>query len=392
MSSVRWIPRRCASARSRTAAPRSTSCSIRLAILPPNRGGAMFDSNRLRTELAHIQRALGNVAASPRGKGLLDELRRSTRGTSAARLWQALYADCMRIVYAAVAADDVIDDRELEDFRDMLSTAARSYADTLMADYAEFIVVDVASARRFVTRYADDRGPFGKHAEVPWPGLALCRRASEIGDGAALAQYEKTMTWLIAEACRIGGVSSNEPRLRGRLDELDQLRRSLARDAVVEAPGLDLRVRAFLSPAWVFTSVQQASSVFENDPFDIESIHRHARKSFERLIENARMPSQIAGGRILLIAGDSGGGKTHLLRDFRRQVQENGRGFVVYAQLQTNSDDYERYLLQHLVDSLARPYSAASGERTGLRELASGIVRLVSGRVQGRVQQLCEGT
>jgi hypothetical protein len=350
----------------------------------------MFDNNRLRIELGRIHRTLGQVAASPRGKGLLDDMRRTARGSDAARLWQALHADCLRIAYAAVAADGQIDDHEIDAFRDLLSAAARSYADTL-ADHAGVVVADRATARRFVARYASDAGPFGKGAGSPWPGLALCRRAAEIGEGAALAQYEHTMTWLIAEACRIGGVDA-DPRWRGRIDELDELRRSLARHAVVDEPGIDLRVRAFLSPAWVFTAVQQASSVFENDPFDVESIHRHARDSFEQLTELARMSSPLAGGRMLLVLGDSGGGKTHLLRDFRRQVQEYGRGFVVYAQLQSRADDYERYLLQHLVDSLARPYATASGERTGLCELASGIVRLVSRELQARVQGLIDDT
>lgn len=350
----------------------------------------MFDNNRLRAELGRIHRALGQVTASPRGKALLDDLRRTARGSDAARLLQALHADCMRIAYAAVAADGSIDDHEIDAFRDLLSAAARSYADTV-ADYAGVLVADRATARRFVARYAGDAGPFGKGAGSPWPGLALCHRAAEIGEGAALAQYEHTMTWLIAESCRIGGVDA-DPRWRGRIDELDELRRSLARHAVVDAPGIDLRVRAFLSPAWVFTAVQQASSVFENDPFDVESIHRHARDSFEQLIELARLPSPAAGGRMLLMLGDSGGGKTHLLRDFRRQVQEYGRGFVVYAQLQSRAGDYERYLLQHLVDSLARPYATSSGERTGLCELASGIVRLVSPGLQTRVHGLIDGT
>src|SRR5262245_54732026 len=199
----------------------------------------MFDSNRLRGELAHIHRTLSNAASAPGGKALLDELRQSIHGTNAARHWQALYADCLRIAYAAVAADGTIDDHEIEALYDMLSTAARLYADTVPKPYARFVAVDRAGARAFLECYSADDGPFGRQATVPWPGLAVCRRAAELGDGAALAQYERTMTWLIAEARRIGGVSDDDPRWQGRVHELDELRSSLARDAVVDAPGMD---------------------------------------------------------------------------------------------------------------------------------------------------------
>ncbi|HEY0477776.1 MAG TPA: DUF87 domain-containing protein, partial [Kofleriaceae bacterium] len=171
----------------------------------------------------------------------------------------------------------------------------------------------------------------------------------------------------------------------------DELRRQLARAAVVEVPDADLRLQAFLSPSRIFASVEQSASVFEPDPFDVETIHERARTAFKQMVDRATTPSQhVNRGRMLLVLGGSGSGKTHLLRGFRQHVHEYGRGFVAYAQLHSSSDDYARYLLQHVVHSLAQPYAGPSGERTGLHELASGLPRLVGGALQARVARLVD--
>ncbi len=353
----------------------------------------MLDNTRLRAELTHIHHVLSGVAASPRGRGMVDDLRSAIGGTTAAILWQALFADCLRIAYSAVAADGEIGDDEIDALYELLFSAARHYAAVLPARYGDFAAVDHELARVFLERYTADSGPSGRCAALHWPGLTLCRRAAELGDSEALERYERMMTWLIGEACRVGGVTETDPRWRGRIDELDELRRTLARDAKVEGPAVDLRVEAFLAPTRVFTAVQQASSIFENDPFDVETIHREARASFEQMVERATTPSQITDrGRMLLMLGASGSGKTHLLRGFRSYVHEYGRGFIVYAQLQSGTDDYGRYLLQHLVDSLARPYAGPSGERTGLHELASGLPRLVDQPLRSRIECLADET
>lgn len=355
----------------------------------------MLDSTRLRAELTHIHRTLSGVAAQPRGKDLVDDLRRTVGGTTPALVWQALFSDCLRVAHSAVAADGVIGDHEIDALYDLLFSAARHYASVMPAAYGELDAIDEESARTFLERYTADRGPFGRAAAYHWPGLALCRRAVQLGEPEALERYERMMTWLIDEACRIGGIAEADPRWRGRVDELADLRRSLARDADVAPPppGEDLRVQAFLAPSRIFAAVQQASSVFDVDPFDVETIHEDTRAAFEELVERATTPAQHADrGRMLLVLGESGTGKTHLLRGFRRHVHEYGRGFVAYAQLHSGSDDYARYLLHHVVDSLARPYAGPSGERTGLHELASGLPRLVGEPLKTRIDRLVDDT
>jgi energy-coupling factor transporter ATP-binding protein EcfA2 len=352
----------------------------------------MLDNTRLRGELAHIHRTLSAVAAGPRGKGFVDHLRREIDATTAAALWQALFADCMRVAYTAAAADGVIGDDEVAALYEFVFSVARHYAGVLPR-YREFAAVDEESARQFLEHYATDSGPFGERATLHWPGLTLCRRAAELGDSEALERYERMMSWLIPAACEIGGVTEADPRWTSRVAELHGLRRTLATTAGARpGPAADPRLKAFLATTGVFAGVQQASSMFESDPFDVEKIHPDARTSFEQMVERAINPEQHSGrGRILLVLGESGAGKTHLLRGFRRHVHEYGRGFVAYAQMSSASGDYARYLLHHVIDSLSMPYTGPSGERTGLLELAVGLSRLAAEPLKSKILELAEG-
>jgi energy-coupling factor transporter ATP-binding protein EcfA2 len=353
----------------------------------------MLDNTRLRGELSHIHRTLSAVAATPRGKGIVDHLRREVDGTTAAVLWQSLFADCLRVAYSAAAADGVIGDDEVAALYEFVFSAARHYAQVLPS-YREFGAIDEEATRAFLEHYAADHGPFGERATLHWPGLTLCRRAVELGETDPLERYERMMSWLIPAACEIGGVTEGDPRWSGRVAELHGLRRTLATTAAnLKKPTIDPRTQAFLAPTGVFAAVQQASSVFEPDPFDVEKIHQDARASFEQMVERATNPTLHAGrGRMLLVLGDSGAGKTHLLRGFRRHVHEYGRGFVAYAQLNSAAESYPRYLLQHVVDSLTKPYTGPSGEQTGLLELASGLARLVDEPLRSQIHQLAEGS
>jgi hypothetical protein len=350
----------------------------------------MLDSIRLRAELFFIHRALSRVMAL-RCKNMLDDLRSEVTGTSSALIWQSLFADCLRVVYCAATADGFIYDPEIEGMRDLLTAAAQHYTGTPQSLYGRGMPVDLASARAFLAQYASDGGPFGRCTSVRWRGYVLCNRAAAVGESEALDRYARLMWWLIDASCQVSEVSLVDPRWHGRLPDIEELRQMLMNSGFGPQPEIERRIPVFLSKARVFTPVQQALSVFEADPFDVEMVHREARASFQRLVERATTePEQANTGRTLLVIGGSGAGKTHLLRSFWSYIQEYGRGFVAYAQMYPNVSDYTRYLLQHIVDSLARSYSGPRGDRTGLYELASGLALLKGESFVAKVERLAE--
>src|SRR5438128_676487 len=81
----------------------------------------------------------------------------------------------------------------------------------------------------------------------------------------------------------------------------------------------DPRIAAFCSPehAEVFHPVENRHDIWKEDPFDVETIHEEARATFQRLVGRATGPSGPSAGRILLLQGEAGSGKTHLMRAFR---------------------------------------------------------------------------
>src|SRR5262245_326632 len=72
----------------------------------------------------------------------------------------------------------------------------------------------------------------------------------------------------------------------------------------------------------VFGSIVHGSMIWKPDPFDVESIHAEARTAFSRLLHRASTPA--ATGKSLLLLGDAGSGKTHLMRAFRNDTHSSG--------------------------------------------------------------------
>lgn len=137
----------------------------------------------------------------------------------------------------------------------------------------------------------------------------------------------------------------------------------------------DARLDVFLSPVKkdVFHSVEHRGQIWREDPFDVPSVHEHARTQFQRLLTQVTTPPGLDAGRILLLLGEAGSGKTHLVRAFRNHVHLNGLGFVGYMQMTTSVSSYSRYLVTNLIDSLDQTYYEALGTGSGLLRLSNAV-------------------
>ncbi|MEK6233707.1 MAG: AAA family ATPase, partial [Planctomycetales bacterium] len=137
----------------------------------------------------------------------------------------------------------------------------------------------------------------------------------------------------------------------------------------------DPREIAFCSPQApeIFRSVACPTEVWTPDPFDVPTVFADARAVFDRLLDRATSPNDRAG-RVLLIKGESGAGKTHLMRAFRAAAHGRGQAYFAYMQMTTAGGNYLRYLLNKLIDSLDQPYDRPRSGESGLRRLSRVLV------------------
>ncbi|WP_434379747.1 helicase HerA-like domain-containing protein [Melittangium boletus] len=135
----------------------------------------------------------------------------------------------------------------------------------------------------------------------------------------------------------------------------------------------DPRLEAFLTDGEeVFNGIQQGQNLWKHDPFDVPSFNAPARKAFLRLLNRAgTSPDE---GKLLLLTGESGSGKTHLIRAFRHLVHGQQKGYVGYLPMTVDTPHYERYILSCVMDSLDRPYDARTSEASGLMRLSDTVM------------------
>jgi hypothetical protein len=136
------------------------------------------------------------------------------------------------------------------------------------------------------------------------------------------------------------------------------------------------RLDAFLSPAAadLFHPIVHQNDIWKQDPFDVESIHAEARAVFHRLLSRAAAPPALTAGRILLLLGESGSGKTHLMRAFRNQTHEQGIGYCGYLQMTSTAGNYARYVLSKLIEALDQTYYDPDVQASGLMRLSGAVL------------------
>jgi hypothetical protein len=289
----------------------------------------------------------------------------------------ALIDDCLRAVHRALVADGRVGADELDHVFPLVFVAAGRYGRAL-ARYQQFTAVDGDLAAEFLRLHRSDRRPLG-HAcrETEWLGLALCKAtAAATGQKDVLADYERMTLRLLDEVIAFDGVTVEEREVRAAFAR--ELAARLVEGGVSEGDGRDPRVVAFCQNGAldVFGSVAQPAHVHERDPFDVGTIHAHARQVFDGLLTRATTPTRQDRGRILVVRGEAGSGKTHLMRAFRASAHGLRLGYCGYAALTSDTGDYARYLLAHLVDSLEKPYDRPTLERQALGYLSDGLAEL----------------
>jgi hypothetical protein len=138
----------------------------------------------------------------------------------------------------------------------------------------------------------------------------------------------------------------------------------------------DPRLAAFRSPAAqeIFHSVCQKDQVWRRDLFDVHAIHEEARDAFYVILERAISPAGTPYGHLLLLLGEAGSGKTHLMRAFRNHAHGNRVGYCGYLQMTTATENYGRYVLVNLIESLDDPYFEGEVDRSGLMSLSDALV------------------
>jgi energy-coupling factor transporter ATP-binding protein EcfA2 len=279
----------------------------------------------------------------------------------------AFVCDGLRVAEEAILVDGTVSELEVGYALPLVREAAQRLA-PFRAYYAQ---IGPEEVREFMLAHHEDTQLFGGACtDTRWLGLEIVRRlAYETRDRGALDKYAELMVRLSEEIVSLEQGRLPAEQIRKQLEERLGLR-DLLLQAEAEAPeqAEDPRIRVFCSPDSpdVFHAVEHANQVWTKDPFDVDSVQATPRAVFSRLLRRAAQEKEASTGRVLLVLGDAGSGKTHLMRVFRNQVHRERSGYVGYMQLVGAPSDYARYVLGCLIDSLERPYDAPEVPESGL--------------------------
>ncbi len=120
-------------------------------------------------------------------------------------------------------------------------------------------------------------------------------------------------------------------------------------------------------------SITWEDDIWRADPVDVDSVHAKARDKFSTLVTTVREGGS-APARILLFHGQSGAGKTHLIRALRTRAHRSRQAYFGYAQMTPDVSNYADYFLRRLIHSLEKPYDPDEGGESGLRRLTDRLI------------------
>ena len=127
-------------------------------------------------------------------------------------------------------------------------------------------------------------------------------------------------------------------------------------------------------------SITWEDDLWRADPVDVEAVHGKARARFYELLDAVTAErAQPSKPRILLFHGQSGAGKTHLIRALRTGAHRKCKAYFGYAQMTPDVSSYADYYLRRLINSLEKPYDpdfngAIGGGESGLARLTRRLV------------------
>lgn len=264
--------------------------------------------------------------------------------TPSAVIRLALLNDLLRIAEQVILADGMLSTDELE-YVDPLAREAQKYLGRFRRFYRDAFDGDVP---QFLKQHANDRQKFGgKCGSTQWAGAELCRRASELARDSRLVDDYRNVVVNALDELFDGNGRSDDAKAKV-IAELSKFLPKVAK----HADPRDVAYCSKTSPE-VFHAVAHPSDVFNFDHFDVDEIHGEARVVFRRLLARA---TEGKFGRMLLIKGDSGSGKTHLMRAFRNLVHGEQLGFVSYLQMSADVANYSRYILSNTLKSWERAF------------------------------------
>ncbi len=122
-------------------------------------------------------------------------------------------------------------------------------------------------------------------------------------------------------------------------------------------------------------SITWEDDIWRADPVDVGAVHAKARDKFYALMDAVTSDQHAASmPRILLFHGQSGAGKTHLIRALRTGAHRLGKAYFGYAQMTPDVSNYADYYLRRLINSLEQPYDPDDGGATALTRLTRHLV------------------